>query len=365
MNTLKLIAFGVSAALLATTAFADVIVDKGKPGGSVGPTDPSAGPAPTGNYYDWMSPGIVEAWNEKHDAQGNLTTGFGENNFGQDATISVVDDFAGAAGTIRGDLGDGGQTLVHGEWTSKQANMIAPLANMRAFDFGSSDAYTLSGVIPTFNLATGFNVINLSFRENEPITTDYALYNLETAIISAANDNLAFVAKSAGNGYGAAVGANRLDGGKDYLSLALIDGLADAPTDPKAATAYDSTIFVGAMDLNVFGDNKVGSSQMASYSNIAGADARVQRQFLVVGVESAGGRNSAGTSLPGTSFAAPIVAGYGAILSSKFTGATPVAVATQLLTTARKDSFGSNYNPAIHGQGEAAIALALAPDAIK
>ena len=95
-------------------------------------------------------------------------------------------------------------------------------------------------------------------------------------------------------------------------------------------------------------------ASLASYSNFAGTNTTVQDQFLVVGV-----KNSA-TGLLGTSFAAPIVSGYAAILKSKFTGAGHTQIANQLLDTARRDTI-AGYDPALHGQGEASLSRALAP----
>ena len=97
---------------------------------------------------------------------------------------------------------------------------------------------------------------------------------------------------------------------------------------------------------------------MAGYSNMAGNDAAVQKQFLVVGVEGSK------TGLYGTSFAAPIVSGYSAILGSKFTNSSATQITNQLLNTARQDTV-SNYSVAVYGRGEASIARALAPVAIK
>jgi subtilisin family serine protease len=79
---------------------------------------------------------------------------------------------------------------------------------------------------------------------------------------------------------------------------------------------------------------------------------------LVVGVEG----NK--TGLYGTSFAAPIISGYAAILGSKFTTATPTQITNQLLNTARKDTV-LGYNPQLHGRGEASIKNALAPVTIQ
>ncbi len=332
MLILKSLGFSFSVALLASTAFAEPISNARPPGvGGGGGDDGGGGGAVTGIYYDWMSFGINSAWADRTDGLENL---------GQKVEITVIDDFQSKS-KIRGDLGDGQQRLRHGEWTSKQANMLAPLATMNNVHFGNDQAITLSA---------GFNVLNLSFRENEPIVPEYALYNLETSILTAAKTGDAFIAKSAGNGYGAAVGYNTIDGGKDYLSLGLIADFASIDSG-----LYNSTIFAGAMNNNVVGEDGILSSEMASYSNIAGDDLTVQRQFLVVGVESAG------TGLAGTSFAAPIIAGYASVLSSKWPGASPVDVAQQLLTTAQQDSFGTNYNAAIHGQGEANISRAISP----
>jgi subtilisin family serine protease len=70
------------------------------------------------------------------------------------------------------------------------------------------------------------------------------------------------------------------------------------------------------------------------------------------------------TGLAGTSFAAPIVSGYAAIIGSKFRTATPTQITNQLLTTARQDTI-ANYNAAMHGRGEASLARALSPVTIK
>jgi subtilisin family serine protease len=67
--------------------------------------------------------------------------------------------------------------------------------------------------------------------------------------------------------------------------------------------------------------------------------------------------------MEGTSFAAPIVAGYAAVLGSKFTSATPDQIVDQLLSTARRDTI-SNYSVSVHGQGEASLYRALAPSSL-
>jgi subtilisin family serine protease len=95
-----------------------------------------------------------------------------------------------------------------------------------------------------------------------------------------------------------------------------------------------------------------------NYSNFAGSDATVQKNFLVVGVEGSK------TGLYGTSFAAPVITGYAAILGGKFTTATPTQVANQLLVTARQDTL-ADYSAAKYGRGEASLTRALAPVTIR
>ena len=97
----------------------------------------------------------------------------------------------------------------------------------------------------------------------------------------------------------------------------------------------------------------------------------------MVGVE--GGRTSAddfanhggscdtfdnGTCLYGTSFAAPIITGYAAIVAEKFTSGfvvpMPSAVAQRLLETARTDTI-TDYSASVYGRGEASLLGALSP----
>lgn len=267
----------------------------------------------------WMNPEIGNAWKR----------GF----TGRRTTVTVVDDFTGSS-WLSGNLGHGVQMLRHGEWVRSQAQMVAPGATMRSLD-GSSGARVALG--------RGLNVINLSY--GAMAKAGYSVNQIgwsarETSIIAYARDGKAVVSKSAGND-GVAVGGANAAGAQDYLSSALIGTRA--------------AIFVGALSRN---GTVADPAAMASYSNFAGSDPTVQNQFLVVGVE---GHK---TGLYGTSFAAPVVSGYSAILGSKFKRATPTQIANRLLATARTDTI-LGYDAAIHGRGEASIARALAPVSIK
>lgn len=267
----------------------------------------------------WMNPEIGEAWRRGYTGRG--------------ATVSVIDDFSGAT-RYYGDLGPGVQRKRHGEWTRQAAQMLAPGATLRSHDFTKGSKVALS---------RGLNVLNLSYGMMARAgysASQIGWSDREASIISYARDGKAVVAKAAGND-GVAVGAATADGRKDYLNAALV--------------GTRSAILVGALE-----DNGTTSSpaSMAGYSNFAGSDAAVQNQFLVVGVE---GHE---TGLYGTSFAAPVVSGYAAVLGSKFKRATPTQIANQLLSTARTDTI-AGYDAAIHGRGEASIARALAPVSIK
>lgn len=267
----------------------------------------------------WMSPEVADAWRQGYKGQG--------------VTITAVDDFRSNYG-LWGNLGHGTQLLRHGQWTLKEAGMIAPSATLRAHDFNSGWSVALS---------RGLNVINASYGmyANAGYTANQIGWApQERSIISYAMNGQAIISKAAGND-AVAVGTANSAGHVDYLNVAL--------------RGAQSAIFVGALDKN---GSTAAPAALASYSNTAGSDATVQKQFVVVGVE--GDK----TGLYGTSFAAPVVTGYAAILGSKFKQATPTAITNRILTTARQDTV-AGYNPEVHGRGEASITRALAPVSIR
>lgn len=267
----------------------------------------------------WQSPEVQTAWNAGYKGQG--------------VTITVVDDYVGSR--LGGRL-IAGKALVqsHGKWTSLEASLTAPEATVVQRAWGTS---------APVELAKGLNVINASYG-----TFGSAAYTLqqvrfsgtEASIIDDAKRGLAVVVKAAGND---SVDMNTATkkGTVDFLAAAL----KGAP----------SAIYAGALDKN---GTTTAKSNITTYSNKAGTDVTVQKQFLMVGV------NYNSTLMSGTSFAAPIISGYAAIVGSKFTSASPTAVANQLLATARTDMI-NNYNAAVHGRGEASLTRALAPVSVK
>ena len=283
---------------------------KGKNGG--GGEEP---PAPPPSVLFWMNEEIGDAW----------SNGF----LGQGASITVIDDF-NSGDVFGGNLTGHSEVQTHGGWTYSQSSLVAPEANVYAKDFSSGRSV---------RLRSGLNIMNMSYgmyAEDGYDKNQIRWGKQETSLIDYAFSGQALLSKAAGND-AIAVDTANLDGYKDYLASALVG----AP----------SAIFVGALSTN----GSISSpASLAWYSNYAGENPVVQDQFIVVGVEGDL------TGLYGTSFAAPIISGYAAILGSKFDNATPTAVARQLLNTARQDTI-LNYNVNMHGKGEASISRALAP----
>lgn len=272
-------------------------------------------------YFAWMNAEIQSAWAD----------GF----FGQGSRVMVVDDFQGSD-TLLGNLGLGRESKRHGEWVAQNVELMSPGAELATQDFSSSAAITLG--------AGKLNIINLSYGVPDTLGPNVPINwsPRETSIIAHAN-GAAVVVKSAGNN-AVAIG-DAYQNKYDYLSRDLIG----KPT----------AIFAGALDRH---GTVANPASLASYSNFAGTDPRVQEQFLVVGV-TGGTLASGGTNLQGTSFAAPQLSAYAAILGSKFPGASALQVTDQLLDTARTDTI-RGYDVQLHGQGEASLSRALAPQSI-
>ena len=305
MKTSIKIPMAVCAALLSSHLLAQEVVARVS---AIGPV-----------VQPWMSSELGDAWRRGFKGQG--------------VTITVVDDFSSNE-YLQGNMSGVPQILRHGGWTLKEAGLIAPSATMKTQDFNSSSSVRLFGGLNVLNLSYGMYTV-AGYKANQ-----ISWSGEEKSIISYASKGSAIISKAAGND-SVAIGAANSDGDVDYLNLALKGG--------------KSAIFVGALSSNGTVANR---ATLAWYSNVAGAEAAVQKQFLVVGV--AGDQ----TGLYGTSFAAPIVAGYGALLGSKFTRATSTQIVNQLLNTARKDTI-SNYSAAVYGRGEASLTRALAPASIR
>lgn len=265
----------------------------------------------------WLSPDVKTAW---------------DNGFkGKGVTITVVDSYQSES--RMGNLTGTREWRSHGGWTSTQAQIVAPEAKINRVD------YTTQAKTP-YALASGLNVINNSYGiVDSPQAGFSSLDPLEQATVRHARNGTAVVVIAAGND-GTVIGA-QVGGQKDVLVTQLIGA--------------KSAVFAGALTSN---GSTIAKANLADYSNFPGTNAAVQSNFLVVGVDSKT------TNLSGTSYAAPIVSGYAAILGSKFTSATPTQITNQLLNTARTDTI-QGYSPALHGKGEASLSRALAPNALQ
>jgi subtilisin family serine protease len=177
-----------------------------------------------------------------------------------------------------------------------------------------------------------------------------------------------------------------LNGGTSYPSISLTNAVitkaagndtTSASNDPlNYMLAYDNLVnqrllIVGAL-------NNVGTTSapatIASYSNLAGNDPNIQKRFLVesgnlpylgngVAID---GVAAYPNGAEGTSFAAPRVAAYAAIVEQKFPNLSAANTANVLLQTARYDTLSCYYTAAgcpvsTYGQGEASLSRALAP----
>ena len=275
-------------------------------------------------YYKWMHKDVKKAWSKGYE--------------GQKTRVIVVDDFINLmSATNPARLDDSWVYSSHGYFTRRQVDMIAPRADVRRHEWTK------------FEKKVGLhksrlNVINLSYWWS-PGGSGWDTMN--ASIIKAANKGKAVVVKSAGNS------ATRM-GDQFYCGTCSTPGLYyDVLANDMASGK--SVIFVGALEKN---GHKKSKARISDYSSTAGKKSKFQKRFLVVGVDEAK------HGLAGTSFAAPVVAGYAAILGSKFKGAEPKQISKQLLNTARTNTIKS-YKTSVHGQGEACLACALAPKKIK
>jgi len=259
--------------------------------------------------YLYQSPEVWAAWTQGYK--------------GQNTVINIHDGFTTEDG------------FNHGSWVSWFAATTAPSASVVGHQYGGQ---AIVGITPN-----KLNIFNMSYGYYSPTGTG-PLVASTAAIIGYAQKGQAVVTFAAGNDavpMGGVVTSGSERGKIDIMSVPL--------------AGQPSAIIVGALSTN--GTTSKPAS-MASYSNTASASPVFQKNFLVVGVDTSAGIPA------GTSFAAPIVAGYAAILGSKFTTASATAVANQLLNTARTDTV-AGYNPAIYGRGEASITRALAPVSIR
>lgn len=311
----------------------------------------NSGPA----LVDQLNPEVTAAW-----AQG--WTGKGVNVLVSDNLINIG-------------LCSGNSSYCHPVKTAMNLALTAPGATIYGSDYGFNTAAvdmrgnTLSGTTP-------INVINLSWfyqaswncGNGNCTAPTAAQYNSElasltgvhqgfvnilngtTAIPNISNLNNAVVVIAAGND------------GLDAKYNLTVNALANADS------VKSRTLVVGATTSN---GTTASPTTIASYSNRAGSVSAISDRFVLANgnlpysntVTLNGALSNGGM---GTSYAAPVIAGYSAIVMQKFPNLSAPQVASVILDTARYDTLSCNTapggcDPSIYGRGVASISRALAP----
>jgi subtilisin family serine protease len=246
------------------------------------------------------------------------------------------------------------EIYIHGITTMMITDLIAPGASKYALDFEDRDKETGFPTDKVKNIfgeniisKTSMKVVNLSFGGGQ-IDIDWKYVLNGSTLLKNLDVSDAVITKTAGN--------NAVSADNDCFTYSLA---TDTNISPRL-------LIVGATTSDGTPSNK---TSLAYYSNTAGSDPIIADRFLVAngntpydtGDIKVGGHKIEGSE--GTSFAAPRVAGYVAILRHKFPNLDASKSASNLLDTARYDTLDCypSCSPSIYGKGEASLSHALAP----
>jgi hypothetical protein len=276
----------------------------------------------------------------------------------------------------------------HGVTVSLLASRYAPAATVYGFNFPTGlGTYNESGSVANPSSLVNIGVVNASYganlkgiigRSNTSLNLWSSAELANAAIQYQLNSQTHINRISGATGSGNFIYTDAV-----VVKAAGNDGI-QAENEPLVKALANSSqinprlLVVGAL-------NKAGfissPATFASYSNTAGTDTSVSSRFLVAsGTTPFGSSDIARNGIPisattsidpngtflgnvGTSYAAPRVAGYVAILRSKFPNLDAVKTSSIILDTARYDTLTCNPNcdPTIYGKGEASLSRALAP----
>ena len=218
--------------------------------------------------------------------------------------------------------------------------------------------------IAVVNISLGFDYYFNNLNPN--VSTD-----VETAFIKSESGG---AAKAWRNVFNSKIPAEKLNA--DVADAVIVKAAGNYAID----TANEPWSYTFAADANInprlllvgatTSDGTVSSKTSLAYnSNIAGDNPIIRNRFLVANGNSPyatgdisidGNPMSAGA---GTSYAAPRVTGYAAILRHKFPNLNAENTASILLDTARYDTLTCypDCPVSVYGKGEASISRALAP----
>ena len=303
---------------------------------------------------------VLSAWN-------NGWTGKGSN-------VLLIDYYADRTGCTNAN------GACHGVITMMATDLIAPGAMKFGLDYSFTTNFT--GTVfdgSGINLASSksINVVNLSWMFvysannwncnsgcgiapsdavysagiSNTSTTYTNFINFLSSVTSVANiSNIsnAVITQAAGN--------DKLDA-KYNLNVLALSGNSNV---------QQRLLVVGALDKN---GTTSSPASIAWYSNLAGSNVAISDRFVTANGTmpwSAGSVRINGSDFgvsSGTSFAAPLVAGYAAILLQKFPNLDAVKTSSIILDTARYDTLSCypSCSTAIYGKGEASLSRALAP----
>jgi hypothetical protein len=274
-----------------------------------------------------------------------------------------------------------GSSKDHGVTTTMLAQRYAIGSNFYGYNVPTGlGVYNLDGTVNPRSSQINLGVVNASFGANLSSiigrSGPWTASELSNAAISFSSASSTVI-----NRYTGIQGWSNVS----YLDAVIVkaagnDSGLTADNEPlNNALANNSNInsrllIVGALTST---GSVASPASIANYSNTAGTSSVVKDRFLVAsgntpfgdGWLALNGVPIDGTSIGpdgqplsggGTSFAAPRVAGYAAILRQKFSNLDASSSASIILDTARTDTI-SNYNSNVHGKGEASLSRALAP----
>jgi hypothetical protein len=290
---------------------------------------------------------------------------------GKGVNILISDSFANRAGCAD----------CHGVVVMMMSDLIAPGASK----FGLNNAFSSNFTGTAFDIAgtnltssKAINVINVSWGFDAPTndwqcnngcgiapTTD--VYNAGIAATATTHNNLINVFN----------GVTSVTNLSNFSNAVIINAAGNDNLDTKyslTALALSGNtnvasrlLVVGALDKN---GTVASPATKASYSNYAGSSSAISDRFVMAngtmpwtaGSVKIGGTNFAG-DYSGTSFAAPLVAGYAAVVMQKFPNLSAANTSNIILDTARTDTLSCHpsCSSAIYGKGEASLSRALAP----